>query len=836
MKVRHLILSAVLGGAWLPGAWAAGLIDGGDPRSLEPFAIRFKGAQAVKEEGNKHWQWAGNCWDAGSEGEVGLGTIDGEKAYYLRNLSGRASVQFYNWQEVALKGGCTYRLMMTYRTPASAEGVLVVRGKNVPERKVELKGAKDGWKTVQVEITPEQDGGLALLIQNYASGPENTLYLREMTLEMTKEGKPAPAAPAAAVQVGPVRPAVGPKLAESQDAFHQLVLQSLKEKGIDDPRLMISGGTENAMKVLSHFVLADKDARAKCETVSVEGQPFAKAYRIETSKPKIEWMTHIQGTGDQPVSKGDLIYITGMARVHKTLNEWGKGVVGMYMGKEEWRGSFMVGKEWSRFHLAMYASRDYAPGEFKLMFTFGDYAQTLEMGAITAVNVGGGQQMSRLPTAPLEMNYAGREEGAAWRKEALARIEQVRKADLAVTVVDAQGKPVPDAQVKVEMKKHAFFWGGGIPAGMLPGTNVKPWNDDFKRTAGASEKDKETIREKFLEMFNATTASVTWAVWSGGDQRISQSDITTGMQWYRDHGIAVLNSQVVYPGPEFAAPAWQGRISKEYSRILGGGEVDPKFAAEFAEAIKGIIFEHARVLKPLGLHSFQIANEFEGRPQYTAVLGGDPLDRITEWFRWAEEADPTILRQINHVDSNQYYYELVEGLLKRGAPIQAIGFQWHSGVGVPSPMDRYDALERFAKFGKKLEITEYEMTLPNGDDGEQRKYQADYTRDMIIMAFSHPAVHAFMLQDFWQPGAWQYTGNSAFYNADWSLNPHGKVWLDHVKGKWWTKETGKTDGAGQLAVRGYKGDYDVTVVQGDTTIIKRVRLGDGGAAVKLIMQ
>jgi hypothetical protein len=108
------------------------------------------------------------------------------------------------------------------------------------------------------------------------------------------------------------------------------------------------------------------------------------------------------------------------------------------------------------------------------------------------------------------------------------------------------------------MTRHAFVFGSSLPTGMLPGTNVKPWNADFQRTAGAPESDKKRLQQEFLRLFNAATTSVTWTLWEGGDARISRDDILGGLKWLRANNIPCLDSQVVYPGPEFT-PRRSGR-------------------------------------------------------------------------------------------------------------------------------------------------------------------------------------------------------------------------------------------------------------------------------------
>ena len=53
-------------------------------------------------------------------------------------------------------------------------------------------------------------------------------------------------------------------------------------------------------------------------------------------------------------------------------------------------------------------------------------------------------------------DYEGREADAPWRKQAGARIEQIRKAPLKVCVVDDAGNPIRGATVHISQRRHAF--------------------------------------------------------------------------------------------------------------------------------------------------------------------------------------------------------------------------------------------------------------------------------------------------------------------------------------------------------------------------------------------
>ena len=52
------------------------------------------------------------------------------------------------------------------------------------------------------------------------------------------------------------------------------------------------------------------------------------------------------------------------------------------------------------------------------------------------------------------------------------------------------------------------------------------------------------------------------------------------------------------------------------------------------------------------------------------------------------------------------------------------------------------------------------------------------------------------------------------FNQDWSPKPSDKVYEDLVLHDWWTNADGATDATGSYPVRGFLGDYEVTVTQG----------------------
>jgi hypothetical protein len=68
------------------------------------------------------------------------------------------------------------------------------------------------------------------------------------------------------------------------------------------------------------------------------------------------------------------------------------------------------------------------------------------------------------------------------------------------------------------------------------------------------------------------------------------------------------------------------------------------------------------------------------------------------------------------------------------------------------------------------------------------------------------------------------------------LKPAGKVYVDLVKNQWWTNESVRTDVRGVGSVRGFLGDYEITVTGGGKAVTKAVKLEPQGLRVKFFLE
>ena len=165
-------------------------------------------------------------------------------------------------------------------------------------------------------------------------------------------------------------------------------------------------------------------------------------------------------------------------------------------------------------------------------------------------------------------------------------------------------------------------------------------------------------------------------------------------------------------------------------------------------------------------------------------------DEMATWFEQADGYVPEAKLYINdfgilngpRVADNghaQEYLRVIRKLIDDDAPLEAIGFQSHFGSLVPIPQ-LIETIAAFEPFGKRMAITEFDARV-----SDEQAY-ADYLRDFLTLAYSHPQFDAFIMWGFWDKYHW--LKNAPLYGEDWTPKPGLKVWEDLVLGEWKTDE------------------------------------------------
>jgi endo-1,4-beta-xylanase len=556
-----------------------------------------------------------------------------------------------------------------------------------------------------------------------------------------------------------------------------------------------------------HFVGAlspGTTVHARIEIVEVEDMPFRDAVRVTTLQP-MQQFYHLQlaVVCPQPVNRADLLLVRFHARGTAPEDETGEAKGNVYFqhhSPPDWHKmlsvDFRTTSEWRRYDFPFVAGRDYPAGTTALCFGLGYGRQEMEIGGVEFVRMAAGTELKDLPRTPV--SYAGSEPDAAWRAAAAARIEEHRKGDLKVMVLDDQGRPVPDAAIEVEMTRHAFHFSSVI---------------NIPRYVSESP-DSDTYRRKVRELFNATgnENALKWPVWerSGGPYR--REDTLAVLRQFRDEGFHVRGHVMVWPAWRWLPPSIRNLKDTPAQ-----------------DRIPELVLDHIREIGAATrdvLHEWDVINETRSNHDLMDLFGRDIM---INWFKTAREVLPTHDLYINDYailntppgsENHRIYQDTIRFLLEGHAPVTGIGFQGHLGSYLPNPAQVFQTLEDFSALGLKMRVTEFDIDILDEDT------QARYTRDFMTVLFSHPGVVGFQMWGFWEGAHWR--PNGAMYRRNWEPKPNAIVYRDLVLHEWWTRESTTTNPSGVGEVRGFLGDYRVTVRSSDRTAVWEGRLEKPG--------
>jgi GH35 family endo-1,4-beta-xylanase len=437
---------------------------------------------------------------------------------------------------------------------------------------------------------------------------------------------------------------------------------------------------------------------------------------------------------------------------------------------------------------------------------------------VQLINYAKTKTLAELPSSREKLRYVGQAPDAPWRAAAAARIEKHRKGDLNVRVVDANGKPVTDAKVSIEMTRHAYPFGSAVTAQRMT----------------ATDSNAVRYREIVEANYNMVTLENDLKImpWRAGKvDRHAHGyylpNTMAALALAKERDIAVRGHTLLWGAmASFYYPTKKFDFAND---PVGARKNLDAFAEDVLSATRGLISEWDVVNHP-------VADFGENGQRLDLVYG---REMYAEYFHKAKAAQPDARRYINegqdlpgdNEPQRQRYEELIQWLIDQKAPIDGIGFMGHFGAAqLNSPDTIYKLLERFGRFGLPMKITEFDVSSADGNDEQG---QADYLRDVMTIFFSHPQTNGIILWGFWESAHWR--PETALYRKDWTIKPAGQAWLNLVKRDWWTRETVRTGADGTATLRGFKGDYTVTVRQGDLEQTGSVAIGDAPAQLTLVI-
>lgn len=544
-----------------------------------------------------------------------------------------------------------------------------------------------------------------------------------------------------------------------------------------------------------------------------EAQPAASAawsaegvLRVENfARPKYADHVNTAWKSGSATKRGDVMLARFFARAEYARQESGEAAFEFVVkqDKPEWTAHVKLpltaGPEWALLEIPFVMARDAEAGAVTINLGFGTIPQAVEIAGLEILNFGKAATVAELPQT--RFTYRGREAGAAWREAALARIEKHRTAAIAVRVIDAGGKPVPDARVEARLVRPAFLWATAVDDALIV----------------ADSPDAERYRQTIIELFDTATIEngFKWPRWSGNPEMRARA--LRASDWIQAQGLRQRGHTLVWPGDKFSP-----------KRVVAMPA--PR------EGLSSLVQEHIRDLMTATrgrIVGWDVINEMVHERDYFKYM---PEAEAAEWFKVARQMDPHAKLFINDYgmlnsrkspETIATYVGIVKRLLAAGAPIDVMGIQGHVGRQVRNPEDVLADLALLDEPGLELQITEFDINTAD------EELQADYTRDFLIALYSHPSVTGFTKWGFWQKKHWK--PDAAMFRADWSEKPNAKVWRDLVRGAWLTRAELKTDAVGTAVTRGHLGDYEFTVTTPSGRVLKQMR-PLGGEGLEAVLQ
>jgi endo-1,4-beta-xylanase len=508
--------------------------------------------------------------------------------------------------------------------------------------------------------------------------------------------------------------------------------------------------------------------------------------RIEVLQPSTTqpWAVNAKTPFFPAIRHNDLLDVAFEIRCVSSKASDKRGVFAVYMqvDKGQWEGianvasSIPADGKWRAFHIAGKASKDFVAETVNVVWQVATVGQVLEIRSVVGSNLGD-KPLSVIPVNPVD--YVGREKDAPWRSEADRLIKKHRKGTLNISVVDKAGKPISNAEVSVNLTRHAYAFGSF--------TDAAPALDT---------PDAERYRKTMESVFNRVTIPWYWSDW-GTESPQEHANYDKIATWAHKSGFEIKAHCLIYP---HYLPSAVIQANKE--------------------ARKAAIFKQIEVgmaeTKKYNVAVWDVLNELRNDTDLEKEYG---FGIYAEIFKRAKKNNTKARLFINENDIEAVsgameskvalYEKQIAQMLADGAPLEGIALQGHFGEDLPAPDLVWKALDRFAKFGVPLEIAEFDMNI------RDEAAQADYMRDYITAVFAHPATTSVTLWGFWEGSIWQK--DAALIRKDWTPKPAWTALTTLIQQTWHTKATGRADKAGSFATNGFYGTYEVIVKAGGKT-------------------
>ncbi len=596
----------------------------------------------------------------------------------------------------------------------------------------------------------------------------------------------------------------------------------------EDPIIPPSGGRDLlAFNKDASIQFRKSNVVATTQWATIQGMPFRTVYQVDSdtrfSDPEnMQVIVPLTGA----IKKGDVVLLSFWMRRPGAGGQPNNVYLNVQSGNDSSLYQYKLGayRAWKQHVRSFVATADCSPTNGRMSILLGEGGRKAEIAELQLINYGPDHDIESLPRSTV--NYKGRGPDAQWRKDALARIERIRKGDVTIEVVDADGKPVEDAHVKIQMQRHAFGFGNVVNAYLLgaeenqfPYTKIRN-GKEIVSTWKEAKQYRQTIKENFnCVTFESELRPHVWMKQMGPsrDGKELHKVFTEGaVPFLAANQIGIRGHYLSWGAMDFNA------LEKQF---VGDPEAHRKWLWDYMANV---------IPKTSGyVNEWDTINHIIAWGKHTYEKEYGSMQIYADIMKEARRLAPGAGHAINEgkVLPNGYkrepYKRVIRFLNDQGQAPDTVGFMGHFELMTLTPPEELlEVYDDFARIAPRLQLSEFDVEA--GDDDE---LQADYYRDIMIASFSHPNFVSIIQWGFWENAHWKPA--AALWRKDWTLKPAGEVFVDLVKKQWWTSETARTNDSGSCQMRGFHGDYKVSVEHDGKTVSRQLELGANGANLRI---
>jgi len=295
--------------------------------------------------------------------------------------------------------------------------------------------------------------------------------------------------------------------------------------------------------------------------------------------------------------------------------------------------------------------------------------------------------------------------------------------------------------------------------------------------------------------------------------------------WASDRGITTKGHPLIWPSNQ---PIWVSELSAEELDDVLYGRV-----TRIIEHFRGLVDCWDVVNEPTHVDNFE-------EPLGSWMQVDTPAAATALALTWARASNQEATLLVNDWRNDDEYHTILEDVIASGARFDAIGLQSHMHTGTWTLERVWETCERFKDLNVPLHFTE--VTVLSGDlktDDDWDSYhpgwdttpegealQSEYVPALYTTLFSHPSVQAITWWNLSDLEAWQGAPAGLLRN-DMSPKPAYEQLMRLIHKEWWTNAEATTNEQGEALIRGFYGQYLLTIESGAQTVQKLIHLEAG---------